>query len=108
MLKPWKESEATTTHRQRNVRWSSAYLNLGRDAEKQLQYPATMLYTWQPASFIEFDVTRAVVEWRAGRPNYGVLMKVVNEAENGRGLRFASKRHRNGNFHAKIHVMCNY
>lgn len=108
VLKPWKESQATSLYRVRNVRWTSTYLNLGRDAERHPQYPPTTLYTSHPRSFIELDVTRAVVDWRMGAPNYGVLMKVVNEAQNGRGLRFISNAHKDKTLHARIQVMCDY
>ena len=56
---------------------------------------------------MEFDVTKAMRSWSKGAPNYGLLVKVVNEAANGRDLTFYSKSHSNSRQHPFIYVTCN-
>ena len=105
VLKPWKEQEATKDYRQKWLKWNSTLLNIGNDTESepQCEYPfnerskcsPTTLYPPRPAGFMEFDVTKAMSSWSKGAPNYGLLLKVVNEAANGRDLRFYSKSNSN-------------
>ena len=57
---------------------------------------------------MEFDVTKALRDWRKGKPNYGLLLKTANEKLNGRDLRFASKTWKNRAWHPHIMVECKY
>lgn len=106
--KAWRESQATSGRRYSGANWSRPYLGLGTDAEVGIVSPPVFLSTLRPEGFMEFDVTRAIRAWRAGRPNYGLLLKVVNEQENGRDLRFYSKSFRDSSKRPVIHVMCDY
>ena len=117
VLMPWKEQEATIQYRQRGLKWNSKLLNIGKDTESEPQCGncfsdgrncrPTTLYPPRPAGFMEFDVTKAMRSWSNGAPNYGLLMKVVNEVENGRDIRFYSKSHSNSRRHPFIYVTCN-
>ncbi|XP_057311009.1 uncharacterized protein LOC130648899 [Hydractinia symbiolongicarpus] len=108
VLKPWNERQTTSLYRVGKIRWYSQYLNLQKDATSAIQYPITRLNSGRPSGWMEFDVKRAVFDWKRGRPNYGLLIRVQNERVLGRDLRFASNAHNNRNLHAKIHVMCRY
>ena len=109
VLKPWKEQEATSEYRQSGLKWGSTLLNIGNDAESEpqceYQCSPTTLYPPRPSGFMEFDVTKAMHSWSKGSPNYGLL--VVNEAANGRDIRFYSKSHSNSREHPFIFVKCN-
>ena len=118
VLKPWDERQATIAYRKRGLRWQSVLLNIGKDAEAQPQcgcflgqpptcFPTT-LYPGRPRGFMEFDVTKALRDWRKGKPNYGLLLKTANEKLNGRDLRFASKTWKNRAWHPHIMVECKY
>ena len=116
VLKPWKEREATNVYRQRGLKWNSTLLNIGNDTESEpqceysfnerSQCSPTTLYPPRPSGFMEFDVTKAMRSWSKGAPNYGLLLKVVNETANGRGLRFYSKSDSNSGRHPFIYVTC--
>ena len=111
--KSWKESEATSTRRMilngQNVNWHQQYLHLGIDAESHPICPATTIYTSRPSGFVEFDITSAVRSWKEpGQSNYGLLLKVINESANGRGIRFYSNKHADSSKHAFVNVMCDY
>ena len=116
VLKPWKEREATIDYRQRGLKWNNRLLNIGKDTESQSQCECfddaskcspTTLYPPRPSGFMEFDVTKAMRSWSKGAPNYGLLVKVFNEAANGRDIRFYSKSYRNSRQHPFIFVTCN-
>ena len=116
VLKAWKEQEATCVYRQRGLKWNSKLLNIGNDTESdpQCKYSfnqrskcsPTTLYPPRPSGFMEFDVTKAMRSWSKGAPNYGLLVKVVNEKANGRDIRFYSKSHSNSREHPFIYVTC--
>ena len=115
VLKPWKEQEATIEYRQSGLKWNSTLLNIGNDTESEPQCGSneesncspTTLYPPRPAGFMEFDVTKAMRSWRNGSQNYGLLVKVINEAANGRGIRFYSKSYSDSTKHSFIFVACN-
>ncbi|XP_031558872.1 uncharacterized protein LOC116295241 [Actinia tenebrosa] len=106
----WAESQATSSRPLIGQSWSQTYLGLNnQDAESRPQYCSTFIYAYRPRGFVEFDVTRAVRDWRSGRKsNYGLLLKVKDEKRNGRDLRFASNADADPKKHAFINVMCNY
>ena len=117
VLKPWKEREATVQYRARGLKWHNTLLNIGKDTESEPQCGncfsdgwncrPTTLYPPRPAGFMEFDVTKAMRSWSKGARNYGLLLKVVNEAANGRGIRFYSKSYSDSKRHPFIYVTCN-
>lgn len=104
------ESQATSSRPKYGQSWSQTYLALNNiDAESKAQTDSTYIYAYRPRGFVEFDVTRAVRDWRSGRQtNYGLLLKVRDEQRNGRDLRFASNAEPDSKKHAFINVMCNY
>lgn len=108
VLKPWSERTATSLYRVGKLGWFSKYLNLGRDAVASRQYPVTRLHTARPSGWMEFDVRKAILAWKRGRRNFGLLIRVQKENVLGRDLRFASNNHRNVKLRAKIHVLCRY
>ena len=57
---------------------------------------------------MEFDVTRAVLNWRSENPdpNYGLLLLATNENELGRDTRFYSNAESDTSRHAYINVLC--
>ena len=63
---------------------------------------------FRPPGFIEFDVTRAVLNWRSEipDPNYGLLLLATNENELGRDTRFYSNAESDTSRHAYINVLC--
>lgn len=56
---------------------------------------------------MEYDVTKVMRNWSKGAPNYGLLVKVVNEEVNSQDIRFYSKYHSNSRRHLFIYVTCN-
>ena len=106
--KYWRETQATSSRRYSGAYWSSPWLGLdGTDAEAvpQERNPVT-IFPLRPAGFVEFDITPAVEKWRSGVPNYGVVIRAVNELEDGRGIRFASKAYRDSSKHPFARVLC--
>ena len=37
------------------------------------------IFTGRPSGYVEFDSTEAALNWKAGEPNYGVMLLAVNE-----------------------------
>jgi len=66
----------------------------------------TKMHTDRPAGFIELDVTSAVKDWKAGKPNYGLLLLVANDYVNSRDLRFVSRDDLDTSKHAYIIANC--
>lgn len=104
----WRETQATSTLRYSRAYWSSPWLGLdGTDAEAVPQEcnPVT-IFPFRPAGFVEFDITSAVRSWRSGVPNYGVVIRAVNELAPGRAIRFASNAHKDSFKHPFARVLC--
>ena len=88
MKRSWNAAQATSTKRDNTHWWSSSYLGLDNtDAEAQPQAETVTNFPLRPRGYVEFDITRAVRQWRSGVPNYGVLIRATNELEIGRGIR---------------------
>lgn len=106
--KSWSESQATNTKRYSNQFWSAPWLALdGRDAELEPQdWNPVTIYPLRPEGFVEFDVTSAITKWRSGVPNYGLVIRALNELQPGRGIRFYSNRFSQSSKHAFIRVLC--
>ncbi|KAL9971804.1 hypothetical protein ACROYT_G018012 [Oculina patagonica] len=106
--KSWVESQATSSKRSSSANWSTQWLGLdGTDAEAIPQdWNPVTIFPARPRGFVEFDITRAAKAWRSGAPNYGLIIRAVNELEPGRGIRFASNAHKDKNLHAFARVLC--
>lgn len=55
---------------------------------------------------MEFDITKAVRNWKNGDSNYGVLMMATNEDALGRDNRFYSNAESDTSRHAYVNVLC--
>jgi len=106
LLKPWKESEATTVKRDRYSYWSKPYLGLDDTDANDCPTGEVKIYTDRPIGFVELDVTSALRDWKAGKPNYGLLLWATNEDVDGRDTRFASKTDTDPKKHPCIIVNC--
>ena len=130
VLKSWNESQATTTKRysstsngkvwsmSRGVQsqsrqpttsnlWDQPYLGLDDTDANDCPTGQVTIYAERPAGFVEIDVTSAMKEWKAGKPNYGVLILATNENIDGRDTRFFSKSYSDPTKHAYIQLNCN-
>lgn len=103
----WSETAATSGRRLANMTWSKPYLALdGTDAAPYPQDNGVTVFTGRPRGYIEFDVTEAVRNWKAGDPNYGLLIWATNENDFGREARFYSKERRKSKPY--LNVLCDY
>ena len=107
VLKSWKETEATSTKRDSSKFWSTQWLGLDNSDAKNVSTGDTTIYPGQSKGFVGIDVTSAVNDWKAGHPNYGVVIWATNENIAGRDTRFASKSERDSTKHPYIVVNCN-
>ena len=111
VMKPWNEAQATSAYRETNVKWSSPYLHFGVDDTHDASFHAldsVLIHTYRPSGWVEFDITTATNLWKAGQPNYGVVVWATNEDTPGRDLRFASKSASDTSTHAFVNVLCDY
>ena len=106
VLRPWKESQATSTKRDSYNNWQTQWLGLDNT-------DATSSYTGQvtikPSTlrgFVQIDVTSAAKAWKSGVSNYGVVIWATNEDKPGRDTRFASNAHKDSSLHAYISLTC--
>ena len=106
--KYWVETQATSTKRSSSTSWSAQWLALdGSDAEAEPQdWNPVTIHPSRPRGFVEFDVAPAVRKWRGGVPNYGLVIRAVNELQAGRGIRFYSNNYSDSSKHAYINVLC--
>jgi len=106
VYKPWKESEASTIKRGRRSYWSQPYLGLDDTDANDCPTGEVKIYADRPTGFVEVDVTSAMKDWKAGKPNYGLLLLATNEDVDGRDTRFASKTDTDPKKHPYIKVNC--
>ncbi|XP_078371252.1 uncharacterized protein LOC144654885 [Oculina patagonica] len=106
--KYWSETQATSSKRYSSATWSTQWLGLdGTDAEAVPQdWNPVTIYPARPRGFVEFDITPAAKAWRSGAPNYGLVIRAVNELETGRGIRFYSNAYSDASKHAYVLVLC--
>ena len=103
----WNQAQATSTMRDYRQRWSTEYLGLDdNDAEALPQAQTVTIFPFRPQGFVEFDITRAVLQLRCGAPNYGVVIRATNELQPGRGIRFASTVYNDKSKHPFALVLC--
>ena len=106
ILKSWKETEATSSKRDSTTFWHQPYLGLDDTDAECCPTGQTTIYRDRPSGFVEIEVTSAVKEWMAGKPNYGILLWATNEDQNGRDTRFYSKSYSDSSKHAYILINC--
>ena len=114
VLKSWDEQQAVAWIQKTRVKMAKRTSQY----RKRCRSPTTMrMFSWSTTNmlshnttggFMEFDVTRAVSDWRKGKPNYGLLIKTGNEKLNGRDIRFISKPWQRRSKHSFIMVECEY
>ena len=106
--KYWSESQATTSKRYSGANWSTHWLGLDdTDAEAIPQdWNPVTIFPVRPRGFVEFDITPAVIKWRSGVPNHGLVIRATNELELGRDVRFYSNAYGDSSKHAFVHVFC--
>jgi len=90
VLQQWDETQATTTKRTSTSFWNTPYLGLDDIDAVHCPTGHTTIYACRPQSFVEIEVTSAAMNWKAGEPNYGVVIWATNEDQQGRDTRFAS------------------
>ena len=106
VLRPWKESQATSTKRDSYNYWQTQWLGLdNRDATSSYTGQVTIEPS-TPRGFVQIDVTSAAKAWKSGVSNYGVVIWATNEDQPGRDTRFASNAHRDSSLHAYISLTC--
>ena len=106
MLKSWNETEATIIYRYSGAPWDQPYLGLDDTDANDCPTGQTTIYAGRPAGFVEIDVTTAVKEWKAGKPNYGLLIWATNEDQDGRDTRFFSSYHSDSTKHPYVRINC--
>ena len=107
VLKRWNETQATRYIRSISDKWDTAYLGLDDTDANDCPTGHTIIHTWRPSGFVEIEVTSAVQDWKAGKPNYGLLLWATNEDINGRDTRFFSKSYSDSSKHPYMLVNCN-
>ena len=106
VLKSWNETQATTTRTNSTAFWHQDYLGLDDTDANDCPTGHTTIHAGRPSGFIEIQVTSAVRDWIAGKPNYGLLIWATNENRNGREARFFSKSHSDSTKHPYILINC--
>ena len=84
VLKSWNETQATQYKRNKLKKWARPYLGLDDTDANDCPTGHTIIHTWRPSGYVEIDITSAVQDWKAGKPNYGLLIWATNEDINGR------------------------
>ena len=107
VLKPWKESQATSSVSQLNSpNWASGWLGLDDTDANDCPTGEVTIHATTPHGFVEIEVTTAVKDWKNGKPNYGLVIWATNEDQNGRDTRFYSNAYTDSSKHAFIRVNC--
>ena len=107
VLKYWNETQATYAIRNGSDMWHTPYLGLDDTDANDCPTGHTTIHTLRPAGFVEIEVTSAVQDWKAGKPNYGLLIWATNEDTDGRDTRFHSKEYSDSTKHPYMVVNCN-
>ena len=106
VLKSWKETQATSTSRDSTALWYQPYLGLDDTDANDCPTGQITMYADRPSGFVEIEVTSVVRDWKAGRPNYGLLLWATNEDQNGRDTRFYSNSYSDSSRHPYIKINC--
>ena len=107
VLKSWNETEVTTIYRYSGAEWDQPYLGLDNTDTDDCPTDQVTIYAGRPAGFVEIDVTSAAKEWKAGKPNYGLLLWATNEDQDSRDIRFFSHYHGDSTKHPYVYINCN-
>ena len=107
VLKSWNETQATRYNRNSRRKWKTPYLGLDDTDANDCPTGHATIHTYRPAGFVEIEVTSAAQDWKAGKPNYGLLLWATNEDTNGRDTRFFSKSYSDSAKHPFMLVNCN-
>ena len=91
VLKSWNETQVTSSKRNNYSKWSKQYLGLDDTDANDCPTGSVNIYAHRPAGYVEIDVTSAAKDWKAGKPNYGLLLWATNEDQAGYDTRFASR-----------------
>ena len=106
VLKNWKETVATATKRYYSFSWYRTYLGLDDTDANDNPTGEVTIYPGRPKGFVGIEVTSAVKDWKAGKPNFGLLIWATNEDKDGRDTRFFSKSHSDSSKHPYIALVC--
>ena len=107
VLKSWNETTATSTRRGTSYYWTRWYLGLDDTDADRCPTGYTTIHAYRPSGFVEIEVTSAAQDWKAGKPNNGLVIWATNEDTNGRDTRFASRTDSDSSKHAFILINCN-
>ena len=107
ILQHWSETQATIYIRSGSEEWNTPYLGLDDTDANSCPTGYTTIYPQRPSGFVEIEVTSAVQDWKAGIPNYGLLLWATNEDINGHDTRFFSKSYSDSSKHPYMLVNCN-
>ena len=107
VLKSWNETQATQYKRDSSNKWTTPYLGLDDTDANDCPTGHTTIHTYRPSGFVEIEVTSAVQDWKAGKPNYGLLIWATNEDINGRDTRFFSRSYTDSSKHPYMLINCN-
>ena len=107
ILKSWQETQTTYARINSTSYWHQQYLGIDDTDANDCPTGHATIYAGRPSGFIEIDVTSAVRDWIAGKPNYGLLIWATNENQNGRDTRFYSNFHTDSLKHPYLLINCN-
>ena len=107
VLKSWSETQATQYKRDASNKWQTPYLGLDDTDANDCPTGHTTIHTFRPAGYVEIEVTSAAEDWKAGKPNYGLLIWATNEDINGRDTRFISREDKDSSRRPYILINCN-
>ena len=107
VLKCWRETEASSLARNSVASWRQTYLELDNTDADTNPTGQIMINSSTPHGFVEIDVTSAVRSWRAGIPNYGLLIWATNEDIDGYDTRFYGRSFKTLSRRPYILINCN-
>ena len=89
----WRESQ--DSYQLSGVPWTQ------QSSDALMDHPIAVvsIFKGRPSGYIEFDITEAAHNWKAGQPNYGVMISAVNEVERKLSTWFFSHRHNEHRYH---------
>ena len=109
----WSDRAATSRRRFFGViglyrhDWQTEYLGLdGTDADPLPQALSVPIFPFRPAGWVEFDITKAVANWKGRFRNHGLLIWDLDESAGGREIAFASKEYTDDEKHPFVRVLC--
>ena len=108
VIKSWSELQVTRKLTGIGTeQWITPGLGLDDTDASSIVQDTVRIFTDQPPSFVRFDVTQAMNEWKSGEPNNGLVVRATNENTVGRNLRFYSQEVSQIYRRPIIKVLCN-